>query len=342
MNARRQSVALLLLPLLTLLIGIGSSRADDAPVKLELIEVTKVWDKAPHNAFTDLIRFRDQWYLGLREAKSHGVAGDGDVRVIRSADGKHWESVALLDWGPEWDMRDAKLNVLPDGRLMLNTAAAPLADIGSRQSLAWFTNDGTDWSDGPHKVGELDYWLWGVTVHPDGAIYGVGYGDLKNRPCTSRLYRSTHGIDYATIASTMSATPTSGETALLFRNDGSAVALVRLQGDRSRIGTARGDYTEWTFKDIDQGTGGPELIELPDGTLLAGTRLLSGKVRTSLCWVDPEAGRMVELLQLPSKGDTSYPGLVWHDGVLWMSYYSTHEGKSSIYLAKIRVKPAAN
>ena len=37
------------------------------------------------------------------------------------------------------------------------------------------------------------------------------------------------------------------------------------------------------------------------------------------------------LLTLPSGGDTSYPGLVWHDGLLWVSYYSSHEGKAAIY-----------
>ena len=31
------------------------------------------------------------------------------------------------------------------------------------------------------------------------------------------------------------------------------------------------------------------------------------------------------------------PGLVWHDNLLWMSYYSSHEGKTSIYLAKIKL-----
>ena len=46
-------------------------------------------------------------------------------------------------------------------------------------------------------------------------------------------------------------------------------------------------------------------------------------------------------LTLPSGGDTSYPGLVWHDGLLWVSYYSSHEGKSAIYLAKVKVPLAA-
>ena len=39
----------------------------------------------------------------------------------------------------------------------------------------------------------------------------------------------------------------------------------------------------------------------------------------------------------PSSGDCSYPGLVWHDRLLWMSYYSTHEGHTAIYLATVRI-----
>ena len=36
-------------------------------------------------------------------------------------------------------------------------------------------------------------------------------------------------------------------------------------------------------------------------------------------------------------GDTSYPGMVWHDGLLWLSYYSSHEGKTAIYLARVKL-----
>ena len=82
------------------------------------------------------------------------------------------------------------------------------------------------------------------------------------------------------------------------------------------------------------------ILQLPNGPIVAGTRLYDGKVRTSLSWLDPEAGKLVELLALPSGGDTSYPGLVWHDDLLWMSYYSSHEGKAAIYLAKIKIVPA--
>jgi hypothetical protein len=34
--------------------------------------------------------------------------------------------------------------------------------------------------------------------------------------------------------------------------------------------------------------------------------------------------------------EASYPGMVWHDGLPWISYYASHEGKTSIYLAKVK------
>ena len=83
--------------------------------------------------------------------------------------------------------------------------------------------------------------------------------------------------------------------------------------------------------------GGPDMIELPDGRLLAATRLYDKPVRTALSWLDPKAGTLKEFLALPSGGDTSYPGLVWHDDVLWVSYYASHEGKTSIYLARVKL-----
>jgi hypothetical protein len=49
-------------------------------------------------------------------------------------------------------------------------------------------------------------------------------------------------------------------------------------------------------------------------------------------------GRYEPALTLPSGGDTSYPGMLWHDGLLWLSYYASHEGKTAIYLARVKVR----
>ncbi|HUY02513.1 MAG TPA: hypothetical protein VMV33_04445 [Rhodocyclaceae bacterium] len=39
----------------------------------------------------------------------------------------------------------------------------------------------------------------------------------------------------------------------------------------------------------------------------------------------------------PHKAFTSYAGLSLHAGLLWVSYYSSHEGKPAIYFAKVAI-----
>src|SRR6266540_1752810 len=83
----------------------------------KLLEVTKIWDQGKHNAFTDLIRWRDQWYCVFREADAH-VGGDGKLRLLESADGKNWNPVALVE-EDGIDLRDPHLSITPDDRLMI-------------------------------------------------------------------------------------------------------------------------------------------------------------------------------------------------------------------------------
>src|SRR5947209_5817265 len=87
---------------------------------VELVAVKKIWDRAPHNAFTDLVRFRGQWFCVFREGKNH-VSPDGAIRVITSKDGSKWESAALITSASS-DLRDPKITVTPDGQLMLTAA----------------------------------------------------------------------------------------------------------------------------------------------------------------------------------------------------------------------------
>jgi hypothetical protein len=59
-----------------------------------------------------------------------------------------------------------------------------------------------------------------------------------------------------------------------------------------------------------------------------------------LHWFDPDKGTLTKCLKFPSRKDTSYAGIVWSKGLLWMNYYSSHEDKTSIYLAKIHIPQA--
>ena len=103
------------------------------------------------------------------------------------------------------------------------------------------------------------------------------------------------------------------------------------------LGTARPPYTEWTWKDLGVRVGGPALLRLPDGKFIAAGRFYEPSAHTAVAWLDVKEGKLTPIVKLPSGGDTSYPGMVFRDGLLRVSYYASHEGKTSIYLATVRL-----
>lgn len=317
----------------------------DSPIKAELLDVKKIWDQAPHNAFTDLARWQDQFYCAFREGRGH-VSTDGKIRVLRSQDAEAWTSAALVELGG-FDLRDAHLSVTPDNRLMLLAGAAPREKDGQSAptgSFVAFSNDGVEWTT-PRIVAEPGRWLWSVTWHK-GKAYGVSYPASQDSPFLS-LLASEEGITFEPVVGRLYGNGFPNETVLRFTPDGVCYALVRRdkQGQApcsAILGISGGDFTTWTWHDLGtefNGFGGPNFIQLPTGQWLAAGRMHEGGAHTALCQLDVAEHKMTKLLKLPSGGDTSYPGLVWHDGLLYLSYYSSHEGKTSIYLAKIKTAP---
>jgi hypothetical protein len=256
--------------------------------------------------------------------------------VITSKDGNNWESAALIT-SPTSDLRDAKITLTPGGQLMLSGAEA-LHDQSAHthQSLAWFSDNGRDWS-AAQKIGDPDFWLWRTTWH-DGTAYAIGYG-CRDTNKSVRLYKSRDGKKFETLVETLHSEGYPNETSLVFLDDDTAYCLLRRdeQPVNGLLGVSRPPYTKWEWKDVGTQIGGPHMIRLPDGRFVAAVRLYDGKTRTSVCWIDPSSGKLTEALALPSGGDTSYAGLVWHDNLLWVSYYSSHEAKTSIYLARVEI-----
>ncbi len=269
--------------------------------------------------------------------------------MITSADGETWESAALVK-SDQGDLRDAKLTITPQGQLMLAGAVALKQPNPVRhRSLVWFSDDGRTWSEGK-VVGDDNYWMWRVTFH-DKVGYGIGYKTVA--PRSSRLYKTIdNGQTFETLVPKLEPIGWAGEHDLSFSADGSVTCLLRRdpppkaetegldapsKAGHAVVGNSKPPYTDWQWKDLGVRVGGPVLERLPDGRLLAVVRLHDKKVRTSLCWLDAEAGKLAEFFALPSGGDTSYAGIVLHEGMLWISYYSSHEGKTSIYLAKVEV-----
>ena len=304
---------------------------------MKLLEARKIWDNAPHNAFTDLIRFKDRWYCAFREGRTH-VSDDGKLRVIRSGDGREWSSVAIMEWD-YGDVRDAKLSITANGELMLNGAVRFLKPVeGNKfQSVTWLSADGERWSEPFSCPTGLDTWRWSVTWHK-GTAYSFGYSGKDKQGC---LYRSKDGKTWEVVKDNVypDAETYGNETSLVFLEDDTAYCLLRRdKGCRSgMLGVSHPPHTEWKWSDLGTQIGGPKMIPFGKNRFLAAVRLADGGTRTSLCWIDPQSPKLTEALKLPSGGDTSYAGLVLNEGLLWVSYYSSHEGKTAIYLAKVEI-----
>ena len=298
-----------------------------------IVSVEKIWDQAPHNAFTDLIRFREKWFCTFREGERHAGGRDGRIRVITSPDGEDWKSAALLVTEGV-DLRDPKLSRTPDDRLLLVAGGSVYVDdaFQTRAPRVAFSPDGYEWTS-PQRVLAEEHWLWRVTWHK-GAAYSVSkMGDGKN---TRRviLYSSPDGIEWDWITVFRNIPPWPNEATIRFLPGDEMVILLR-RNATGWIGASHPPYRRWTWHDTGHRLGGPNFIRLPDGRLWAGSRAYTEDPTTILARMTRNSFEPV--LTLPSGGDTSYPGLVWHDGLLWVSYYSSHEGKSSIYLAKVRL-----
>ena len=323
---------------------VGSARAG-AP---DLIDVRRVWDAAPHNAFTDLIRHRGEWFMTFREGAGH-LSADGSIRVLSSKDGTNWTSAALLDVAGQ-DLRDSKLSVMPDGRLHLLACGANRKTNGGpaavHQTMAAASANGRDWTE-LKAVADPNAWLWRLTWHGAKA-YGISYDTGKRSPekplFTSRLWSTKDGLNFAAFPQPLLTNGNPTEATLAFQEDGTALCLQRHDGpapSHALVGKAKPPYDAWTWQDLGMFFGGPHFIQIPDGRWIACGRIhgIDAKraPKTVVCELDLASGKLIPLLTLPSGGDTSYPGLVWHEGRLWVSYYSSHEGKTAIYLARVRL-----
>lgn len=308
------------------------------------ITTTRIWE-GPYCAFTSLVEFKGRYYCAFREASSHlfdadGRAAEGVSRIIVSDDGVHWRSAALLVKAG-LDLRDPKLSVMPDGRLMVVMGGSvyegrKLAHMYPQVS---FSTDGVHFTDPTPlvvdpKVCEDYEWVWRVTWH-DGVGYGVSYGKLHNYV----LLRTTDGIHYD-LVSHLDVMHNPGESTLRFLSDGRMLLVARREGGRGNqrgiLGISEAPYTQWEWHDMNVPLGGPDVLLLNDSSFILGTRSLYASEKTMLLkgYLD---GQCEEISLLPSGGDdNSYPGMLVVGDELWVTYYSRHESdNAAIYLSRV-------
>lgn len=304
-------------------------------------EIRTVWDKAPHNAFPDLIRFKNHFYAAIREGNSHMPDKSGQVRLLRSKDGKDWEDIGLLE-SADYDVREARLSVTPEGRIMVLTAVG-IYDKGYQElfpMVSFSDKSGLNFSDLTRTTMDLSPsldWIWSLTWHKKVG-YGVIY-QIKKGGWETHLLKTVDGKHFEWV-SQIDTGGNPNEATIRFDKNGKMYVLVRREADdqMGMIASADFPYKDWKLSRLNIRLGGPNFLFLNKDQLVIGSRYHQpGGAKTAIFTSDLD-GNFLSTMVLPSGGDTSYPGMIFHKNHLWVMYYSSHEGKSNIYLTQIPIK----
>lgn len=318
--------------------------------KLNCESIVEVSSRAEHSAFCDLLLFKGVLIACYRQATNH-VSDDGRIEtVVISAQGKlqHRQRIQF----PQVDLRDPKLSIMPNGKILLFAYARHSATETRKrftQAVCWSSENGQTWSSARY-FGPKNWWLWRLTWQDDKA-YGFAYNrnqqriDLygglpySNFDCIVKgaLSRDKHGFGYP------------NESDIYFDKKGTLHALVRRDADSysALYGTSSFPYTRFSWHDLGCYIGGPKWIALetnattnayksPVQFLVGGRSIEKRKLKTLIWHFDSEKKQLKSLLTLPSAGDNSYPGLVMQNSTLYALYYSSHiDNISRVYLAKM-------
>lgn len=310
------------------------------------LEVWPVVTDGGHNSYTDLIFWQNHYFLVHSRAPFHTGSIHSRLLVWRSSDARTWTNIATLTV-PDEDIRDPKFALI-NGLLHLYALKNHNLEPEPYTTIVATSADGETWSEF-HEVTPAGWLFWRPKTR-DGVIwYAPAYWHEHGR---SMLFQSTDGLHWSAV-SLIHEGDRNDETALAFLPEERMLVTGRLEGHRkwhqgahdagTLLAVADPPYTRWrkTRSDLAR-LDGPVLFTCQDRVYAvaryepAGAPSFLGRYstfsrkRTSLYEIKPD--RLIWLTDLPSAGDTSYPGVVLKDGQLWISYYTSHTGRDYPWL----------
>ncbi len=315
---------------------------------LRVDNVRKAFDDGNHDAFTDLCSYRGRLWLTCRSCPDgHMVFTSSRIIVLVSDDGQQWHEVFSFSVAGR-DTRDPHFLVFGD-QLFVYTGTWLVPGPGEPRNLndhlgyAVWTADGVAWS-GPRSLeGTYGHYIWRAAAIGGRAYlcgrrrrdFVAGLADeAAAESIESAMLESDDGLIWRFRSRFVEAG--GDETAFVFGGDGSVLAIARgADAQPAQVCRAHPPYAQWQRHSLDRNVGGPLLARWGEHLLVAGRRTLpSTPAVTAIYWLAGDA--LHEVALLPSSGDNSYPGLVplTAERALF-SYYSSHEGSTSVYLADL-------
>ena len=319
-------------------IAMVNANETDVP-GVSVTNIQRVFYNGEHCAFTDLIRFRERFYLTFRSCPDgHGVHPTSSIIILESADARTWNAVHRFRV-PKRDTRDPHFLVFK-GKLFVYTgtwycgdASPKVYNYNKHLGYASWSNDGRTWSKPTMLEGTYGHYIWRAAAHKGTAyLCGRRKHDFVETPrnvrsdVESAMLESDDGLVWRT--RTLFQTTQGNETAFLFEPDGGVLAVARYTSNNSQLCRSKPPYSQWNRTDLHRYVGGPLLAKWGKRYLVGGRKNTGKQPTTSLSWLID--GQLRECAELPSAGDNSYPGFVPYNPTRGLvSWYSSHEKDDS-------------
>lgn len=348
--------------LLLVLVGnclFGQRLHADLPDVLRVTNVRLVYDDGQHNAFTDLIEYQGSYYLVFRSCPDgHMVHPSAKIVILRSKDLRNWKPVHEFQVAKR-DTRDPHFLAFDD-RLFVYTGTwfcgddSPKSseyDLNKHLGYAVYSRDGAEWSEPTMLEGTFGHYIWRASSYAGKAyLCGRRKHQFAMKPrgegaeVESAMLVSEDGLTWKTHS--LFQEVQGDETAFEFLPNGTATAIGRRGRGPAQLLTSEAPFTQWQRSDLDEYIGGPLLKRWGKRWLVGGRNNTPHGPKTVLGWLLD--GKYQPIVQLPSGGDNSYPGLIVHSpSRATVSWYSSHEkdetGKTrtAIYMADLEVVPGS-
>lgn len=299
-----------------------------------------IYKGQPYAAFTGLTYYKNCFYCVFREGLNHvdgSGRNNGIIKIIRSEDGKEWSLMDSLKI-EGWDMRDPSILITRDGRLQvlafghvrkdgkylclksyvsisdtIGLKFSPLEPIVFNNKLEW--NKGNVVWD----LKQIDNTLYGFTYRPKFALVSTQDGMSFDLLQEFDIDGDPNEADLCASGNTM-------------------YAIARRDGMHAIAGKCCKGSSVWQWKDCGFEVGGPDIIDIDGQIYVCGRSYDQEEQHTTLFKLNKQSLQLNRVFDLPSYGDCSYPGMLVHEGNLYISHYHT-DGKlgSSIYLTIIGI-----
>ena len=324
--------------------------------KVKVTGIRRVFHNGEHNAFTDLVRFKGKFYLAFRSCPDgHMVHPTASIIVLASDDARKWRQVHRFRVKHR-DTRDPHFLVFK-GKLFVYTGtwysgAKTLPrdqyDLNKHLGYAAWSADGVKWNSPIMLEGTFGHYIWRAAALGDKA-YLCGRRKIRfevqprgeGRKVESLMLESDDGLIWRKRAVFQEIE--GDETAFLFQPDGGVIGIGRRGRGNAQLLRSKPPYTTWRRKELDRYIGGPLIARWGDRFVVGGRKTIGGRgPKNSMYWLIDDG--LQEFAELPSGGDTSYPGFVALTSTrAIMSWYSSHEkdtqGKpiTAVYMADLQI-----